>query len=202
MQNSDGLVADSPALQFLCAGEAYFNKVCSIIQTAERSVYLQVYIFEEDRTGLLVAGALISAAKKGVKVYVLADAYGSAGLSKGFRQRLTAAGIQFRFFQPLFKTKHFYIGRRLHHKLLVADARVCVVGGINIGDRYNDSLSDGPWLDFAICARGRIAVRACMLAVQAWQGFPSRMRRHDCYLHNNGFAGNGGDVRAWLVRND
>lgn len=189
-------------MQFLCAGEEYFSKVCRIIQTAERSVYLQVYIFEEDRTGLLVANALISASNKGVKVFVLADAYGSVGLSKDFRLRLLAAGIQFRFFQPLFKTKHFYIGRRLHHKLLVADARVCVVGGINIGDRYNDSLSHSPWLDFAICAEGRIAMRACMLAVQAWQGFPSRMIRRDCYLLNNGPHYNARDVRAWLVRND
>lgn len=202
MQNRNGLVAGSPALQFLCAGEAYFGKLCRIIQTAEHSVYLQVYIFEEDATGLLVADALISAANNGVKVFVLADAYGSAGLSKDFRLRLTVAGIQFRFFQPLFKTKHFYIGRRLHHKLLVVDARVCLVGGINIGDRYSGNLNDGPWLDFAVYAEGPIAMRTCMLAVQAWQGFPSRMSQHDCCLLNNGVHHNTRDVRAWLVRND
>lgn len=201
MRNSN-VQSAIPSLKILCAGKEYFETLCSVITNAEYSVYLQVYIFEEDQTGALVADALMNAANKGVKVFVLVDAYGSAGLSRGFRLRMMAAGVQFRFFQPLFKTKHFYIGRRLHHKLLVADARVCLVGGINIGDRYNGSPAAGPWLDFAVYAEGNIALQACMLARQTWEGFPSRSRQHDCYAGNNGFYHKTSDMRVWLVRND
>jgi cardiolipin synthase len=41
-----------------------------------------------------------------------------------------------------------YIGRRLHHKIVVADAPL--IGGINIANKYHGKPGKEPWLDYAI----------------------------------------------------
>jgi cardiolipin synthase len=162
------------------AGKDYFNLLIDTINRAADTIHLQVYIYDEDETGKLVAGALIAAAKRNVKVYVMPDAYASHNLSKHFIRQFKEAGIQFRFFQPFFKSKHFYIGRRLHHKLLVADGKYCIVGGINIGDRYNHTAEHTAWLDFALYAEGPVAQQVCILACKTWQGFPAKIKPAPC----------------------
>lgn len=153
------------------AGKAYFNLLLQMISGARESIHLQTYIFEDDETGRMVAAALVAAVKKGVQVYMITDAYASGKLPKQFVAHLEQGGVNFRFFEPIFKSKHFYVGRRLHHKLVVVDAKYCMVGGINIGDRYNDTKAGSAWLDFALYAEGDIAWQVYLLARKTWQGF-------------------------------
>jgi cardiolipin synthase len=49
-----------------------------------------------------------------------------------------------------FSANSFYIGRRLHHKIVVADAHVLLIGGINIANKYHGKPGKEPWLDYAI----------------------------------------------------
>ncbi len=158
-------------IKLVRAGSEYFTLLISIINNAKHTLHLQVYIFDYDDTGKQVADALLAAVKRNVQVFLLADAYASHALPGHFVKQLTDGGINFRFFQPFFKSKYFYIGRRMHHKLIVADAAHCMIGGINIGDRYNDMPEQKAWLDFALYAEGDIAREVCLLAVQMWSGF-------------------------------
>ena len=103
------------------AGKDYFDTLKQMIDSATQSLHLQVYIFVADETGNMIAEALIEAAKRGVKVFVLADGYASKDLPAAFRQNLKKAGIKFRYFEPLLKSEHFYLGRRHHHKVVFAD---------------------------------------------------------------------------------
>ena len=162
------------------AGTAYFSLLHKMIEGAKEIIHLQLYILEEDETGQKVVEALLAATKKGVKVYLMADAYASHSLSKQFVKKIEDGGINFRFFQPFFKSRYFYIGRRMHHKLFVADAKYCLVGGINIGDRYNDMPEQKAWLDFALYAEGEIAREICQLAVKMWKGFAGTTRIPAC----------------------
>jgi cardiolipin synthase len=43
---------------------------------------------------------------------------------------LRRSGVHFRYFSRSFR-QTLYIGRRLHHKIVVADAHVLLIGGIN-----------------------------------------------------------------------
>lgn len=138
-------------------GKTYFESLEKIIDEAEETVHLQTYIFDEDSTGIAIANALIRAAKRAVKVYVLLDGYGSQGLSDDFIKGLTDAGIIFKKFQPLFKSKRFFFGRRLHHKVVVVDSWRCMVAGLNISDRYNDTPEANAWLDWAVYVEGDVA---------------------------------------------
>lgn len=78
------------------------------------------------------------------------DGFGSFSFSEEIIIDLKKLGINFRFFSPLFSLNSFYIGRRLHHKLVVADAKVILIGGINIGDKYKGCPLKQPWLDYSV----------------------------------------------------
>ncbi len=158
-------------------GREYFSEMKKMIREASRSIHLQTYIFEEDITGESIAVELIGASLRGVEVYLLLDGYASRSLTDRFIQRLVSAGIHFRFFEPVWKSKSFYFGRRLHHKILVTDAHTALVGGLNISDRYNDLPDDPAWLDWAIHVKGDAAVILFRICVSIWVKFPGEVKK-------------------------
>lgn len=144
-------------LRLIKGGKEFFDLLIGLIERAKESIYLQSYIFSDDETGIEVADALKAAARRNVTVSLLVDGYASKDLSKSFVTALKNAGIKFKFFDPLLKSKYFYLGRRLHHKVVTVDARFSLVGGINISNRYNDLPGQPAWLDWAIYAEGEIS---------------------------------------------
>lgn len=142
--------------ELVLSGGDYFDRLSTLILSAQKEIHLQTYIIEEDATGLEIRDQLIAAAARGVKVYVLADAFGSAGLSDDFTGSMEKAGIHFRLFSPLFSSEGMYLGRRLHHKILVVDQRIALLGGINLADKYRGNEKEPPWLDLAVLIRGPI----------------------------------------------
>jgi cardiolipin synthase A/B len=171
-------------------GKEYFELLLELIRNAQHSIHLQTYIFDEDETGLAVAEELMLAARRGVAVYVLVDGYASRGLSREFVAAIRDAGVFFRFFEPLFRSSNFYFGRRLHHKIFVADALHSLIGGINISNRYNDMPSAPAWLDFGFYAYGRVAHEFCVLCNNTWKGFKTSVKIPACpaFEQNDGIA--------------
>lgn len=155
-------------VRLLSGGKEFFDLVLRLINDAQELIHVQVYIFEPDETGHLVADALISAAKRGVSVYLLVDSYGSDNLDKAFIEQLKDNGVHFRFFEPLLRSKKFYFGRRMHQKVIVVDAQYALVTGANIGDKYNDQAEHKAWLDFALCLEGQIVADLCRICWITW----------------------------------
>ncbi len=156
-------------------GSPYFTALCDLIDEATISLHLQTYIYDSDETGNLIGDRLCIAAERGVKVYVLLDGYASQNLSEAFKQKLQNSGVKLRLFQPILKAKSFYFGRRLHHKVVVADGSRALVGGINISNRYNDLPGQPAWLDWAVEVFGESAEQLDRLCVGFWNRavFPS-----------------------------
>jgi cardiolipin synthase len=163
------------SVKLIRGGKAYFELLLDLINRAQTSIHLQSYIYENDETGRLIANALKAASERKVDVYLLADGYASRDIPQSFIDDLTASGIHFRFFEPLLKSKHFYFGRRMHHKIAVADARFSLVGGVNISNRYNDMPGQPAWLDFIVFSEGDISYDLCVLCWKTWNGFPVRI---------------------------
>ncbi len=141
-------------MQLIKGGQDFFQILKSKIAEAEKTIYFQFYIFDEDETGRSVANELIAAAKRKVSVYLLLDKYGSNNLSSDFIQELIDAGIHFRWFTAFLKNKKFYVGRRLHHKVIVIDSTKSFVCGLNISNRYNEVDGKAAWLDWAAYSEG------------------------------------------------
>lgn len=159
----------SNKVRLVHGGRPYFNLLLELIAAARSTIHIQVYILDDDETGKTITAALREAAARKVQVFLLADGFGSRTLHKPFVKTLRQAGVHFAFFEPLFKSSHFYIGRRLHTKIVVTDARYGMVGGINITNRYNDMPGHTSWLDFALYVEGEAAAELCRVCNEAWK---------------------------------
>ncbi|RXK62641.1 phospholipase [Lacibacter luteus] len=155
-------------VQLIRGGADYFETLLELVNNAQYSVHLQTYIFDADETGTMVANALMDAARRGVQVYLLLDGYASQHLPEPFILQLKQSGIFFRWFEPVFRSRRFYVGRRLHHKLLVVDAVHSMVAGVNISNRYNDMPGQKAWLDWAVHAKGEVSAELFNLCVEVW----------------------------------
>nr|WP_294907261.1 phospholipase D-like domain-containing protein [uncultured Lacibacter sp.] len=155
-------------VELVRGGRDYFERLLAMINNAKHSVHLQTYIFEADETGTSVANALCNAAKRGVQVYLLLDGYASQNLPEDFILDLKKAGVSFRWFEPVFRSRYFYFGRRMHHKLLVTDVNYSLVGGVNISNRYNDMPGTTAWLDWALYSKGEVSAELYNLCVEIW----------------------------------
>lgn len=114
------------------------------IGTATQSVRLETYIYSDGRLGRLFADALLAAAKRGVNVSVLVDAFGSWALPENFFDALVAAGARVRRFNRLTLWR---FAVRDHRKLLVCDDSFAFLGGFNISDEYDGDGIECGWCD-------------------------------------------------------
>ena len=149
-------------------GQPYFTLLKELIGKATTSIYLQFYIFLEDETGIEVMGALEAASQRGVSVFLHIDGYASQGLHKRCVNDMREAGINVKRFEPLLRSKHFYFGRRLHHKVVVVDGLYSLVGGINICNRYNDMPGKPAWLDMALYCEGEASLILQNMCREIW----------------------------------
>ncbi len=172
-------------VSLLRGGKEYFDLLKRMIRRAQKTIHLQTYIYNDDETGQDIAGELIKAAKRNVNVFLLVDGFASQSMPQSFIDYLREGGVHFRFFEPILKSKYFYFGRRLHHKMMVVDGQCAVVGGINISNRYNDWKGQPAWLDFALYVEGKVAKELCVLGYKTWKGFPKKMGLTPCELEKD-----------------
>ena len=170
-------------ITLLNSGNEYFPVLLSAIESAQVEIYLESYIFANDAIGHAVAGALSRAAARGVQVNVTVDGFGARNFRADFLPRLTVAGVRAMFYRPEIGPFHLrrHRLRRLHRKLVVIDARVAFVGGINIVDDDNAPVEMRPRYDYAVRIEGPTlrqvhhAVRR-MWEIVSWVNFKRRFR--------------------------
>ncbi len=190
-------------VRIIRGGLPYFSLLEKLILEAKDTIHIQYYIFDDDQTGSRIISLLKDAAHRCVKIYIMADGFASQRISPLNLLSLKQAGVQFRFFEPFLKSKYFYFGRRLHHKMIVIDSRLAVIGGLNISDRYNDLPNKPAWLDFALYVDGPLAQELCILCWKTWNGFPKNMGITPCEkIQLPWVIDNVTPIRARLLRND
>jgi phosphatidylserine/phosphatidylglycerophosphate/cardiolipin synthase-like enzyme len=104
-------------------GPPAFASMCAAIAAAEREVLLEAYILKDDATGRVFVDALAAAARRGVVVRVLADAFGSSDTRPRFWRQMEERHIEVRLYHPLLPYL-WYQPYRDHRKILVTDRRV------------------------------------------------------------------------------
>ena len=155
-------------VKLIRSGKMYFDLLLQLINSSQKNIHLQYYIFLEDETGTAVMEALKAASKRGVSVYLQLDAYASNALPKRCVNEMRMAGVYVKWFEPLLRSKHFYFGRRLHHKVVVIDGLNSLVGGNNVCNRYNDMPGQPAWLDMALYCTGEASLVVQTICRQMW----------------------------------
>ena len=142
---SDAAGQSGSSFRWLRSGEAALSAMLAALGEARQSVRLETYMFKGGGLGDRFLQALVAAARRGVAVQVLADAFGSLGQSDHYWQPLRAAGGAFRWFNP-----PAWRGCRDHRKVLVVDERVAFICGCNIAPEYfGDGVARG-WRDLGV----------------------------------------------------
>lgn len=169
----------------LQSGEPYFAAVEKIIDEAKIFIHFQTYIIDEDETGIRIINALIRAANRGVRTYMLLDAFGTKYLSHELIDSIEGSGILFRFFSPTFITKGFQLSLRLHSKVVMADGEVAIIGGMNFANRYHGTKVKKEWLDFAVMIKGPECAHTLDILRKLWNKtfIPLSERSHERINH-------------------
>ncbi len=135
--------------RFYTTSNKAWSAMLSAISLAQRSIFLEMYIFEEDTKGFDFISELERKAKEGVKVVLILDSLGSYDLKAASIDRLRIAGVEVLFFS------HFW--KRTHRKLLIVDEYMVFIGGVNISRHF------APWRDLQVRLSGtRFARNALM----------------------------------------
>jgi cardiolipin synthase len=191
-------------LQLLMNGTAYFPALEAAFDAAQSEIYLETYIFADDDTGRRIAAALVRAAGRGVIVHVLVDGFGSKGTFEQTRRLLSAANIEVLIFGP--KTSPLTLRRnrlrRLHRKLVVVDARVAFVGGINVIDDMHTPRHTPPRYDYAVRIEGPLVADVLQQAARLWHRVAWASLRRSLQRHQTVSTEVKGHQRAALVVRD
>jgi len=158
-------------IKLLRNGAEYFPALERAIDSANREVWLESYLFADDASGRRIAEAMARAAKRGVKVRVMVDGWGAKFyLTPALERFMRDAGIEVLKYRPEVAAWQFrsHRLRRLHRKLVHVDRRIAFVGGINVIDDMNTPGQKPPRLDFAVSVEGPLLPLIAQTMQRVW----------------------------------
>jgi putative cardiolipin synthase len=135
-------------LLLLAENDAALRWRLAIIDSAQRSIDLQTYVWKGDAVGKLLILRLLAAADRGVRVRILVDDFLIRGGGEVSALLSSHPFIEVRIFSPwtargAFGLRNAFewlwraeLNRRMHNKLVVVDSLAAIAGGRNVGDEY------------------------------------------------------------------
>ncbi|HEY0661633.1 MAG TPA: phospholipase D family protein [Lysobacter sp.] len=138
---------------------------------AGRSLDLQYYIWHDDITGRLLGYEAWQAAARGVRVRMLLDDMNAEGLDPGLLALDAHPNIEIRLYNPFrnrggvarvleLVQRVVSVNHRMHNKAWIADGRMAVVGGRNIGEEYFEAGKDTNFRDLDLVLFGPAVAQA------------------------------------------
>ncbi|WP_375423741.1 phosphatidylserine/phosphatidylglycerophosphate/cardiolipin synthase family protein [uncultured Friedmanniella sp.] len=128
------VTAGSSEVTVYTYGEDLYRDMLGAIRQARTKIFFETFIWKSDPVGQEFKDALIAAAERGVKVYVIFDEFANLVVPRRFYR-----------FPPSISVRRHPIARlwpglrnsgRDHRKLMVVDESVAFLGGYNIGSLY------------------------------------------------------------------
>lgn len=170
---------DETGVLLLSDGLDAFAARAIATRKAGRSLDLQYYIWHDDLTGHLLAREVHAAAERGVRVRMLLDDLNAEGLDPELLTLDAHPNIELRLYNP-FRNRDgvkrtlemvqrvFSINHRMHNKAWIADGRVAVIGGRNIGEQYFSADAEVNFRDLDLLLFGPAAGQASTIFDQYW----------------------------------
>lgn len=147
-------------VELLDGDAAIYARMIADIQAASSTLYAEFYIVDAKGRPEDVLEAMEAAARRGVDVKLLVDAYGSRRfLNSNWADRLRVAGadVESSLSVNLFKMISKRTDLRNHRKILVIDQTVGYVGSCNLTDPHLFKPDDGVWVDMMARVEGPAA---------------------------------------------
>lgn len=163
---------DDTYVEILNNGEEFFPKLIEELKKAKDYILMEFYIVKNDKIGVKVLDVLKQKALENVEVYLVYDHYGSnKHLDRRYMNSLKKSGIKIRVFDPQsISFLNANVNFRNHRKVTVIDGLVSFVGGMNLGDEYNNDESSkfNFWRDTQVMIKGNGVTSAQNIFVKDW----------------------------------
>lgn len=130
--------------KFFASSYSTWQAMFEAIKSAQESIYLEMYIFNDDMQRFDFLNLLKEKASAGIRVRVVLDSFGSSELSKEGVAELRASGAEVYFFSRFL--------HHIHRKILVVDEEVAFIGGVNFHQVARR------WDDLAVKVRGKLVL--------------------------------------------
>ena len=140
-------------------GDEAFPAMLAAIEAAQSRISFESFIYEDGVVGDRFSSALADAARRGVTVRIVLDAFG-ATLSRESQRKLEEAGVSLVWFNTIRPWTIEEANYRTHRKVLVVDGEVAFTGGLGLADHWQGrAQSKEHWRDTQFKVTGP-AVRA------------------------------------------
>lgn len=152
----------------LAGGPAWFQALHAACRRARREILIETYIWAGDGIGSSMLRVVTAAARRGVRVRLLLDGFGSITMRGGALRPLLAAGGRVVFHNPVrFSWRMGALVHRNHRKLAVFDGRTAFIGGFAIRDDWASAPPAGRW-DVGAVAAGPVVEQFRRVFARDW----------------------------------
>ena len=160
------------SLRILRDGSENYPEWMKAIESARKSINLEMYIIHNDNTGRRFRDLMAEKARQGVKVRVLYDWVGSHGpLAYRMWKSARDAGVEVRAASPPSLDSLLGWASRDHRKLLTIDRSLAFISGLCMGDAWAGDPARGiaPWRDTGVEIQGPAVADAEVSFAEAWK---------------------------------
>ncbi|MBL7077764.1 MAG: phospholipase D family protein [Kiritimatiellae bacterium] len=186
---------DASESNYVCVINSGINALIlrlHLIRNAQKSIDVQTFIFSDDEVGRLLVYEFIQAAKRGVKVRIIADHMASARNVEAAAFLATVhPNLEFKHYRPVAgrmdpsPLQEMFDGiipnrtnQRMHNKLFVVDDLMAITGGRNIENAYFDFSTGMNFKDRDVLILGPVAADMKVSFNEFWKFHRSTRSRN------------------------
>ena len=167
----------------LINGKEFFPSMLQAIQSAQKSICMETYIYWSGEVGSRFAKALAERARAGVKVHLLLDFIGSSKIDEAYLNEMEQAGVEIVQYNSLPWFSLSRVNNRTHRKILVVDGKIGFTGGAGIADIWlGDADSKEHWRDTHYRFEGPVVSQMVAAFMDNWLSSKGELLHGDAYF--------------------
>ncbi|MBT8126070.1 MAG: phosphatidylserine/phosphatidylglycerophosphate/cardiolipin synthase family protein [Gammaproteobacteria bacterium] len=177
---------DDNRFEVLVDGSNFLPQMLAAIDTARHIVLLEMYLIESGCVVDRFVTALLAAAVRGVRIYLLLDDFGAIGLKQHDRDRLVHDNIRIVYYNRLHSHSTLMNMYRIfllhqerslhrnHRKLLLVDGQTAFVGGAGLVDVFDPpEHPEKQWRETMVEIQGPVVADWQELFSASWNRYAS-----------------------------
>jgi cardiolipin synthase len=186
-------------VQVLLNGDGTYPQLWKDLESAQRTITVQMYYSQPGAVADTMAKYLIEKARQKVRVLLLLDAFGSQPLKRDWLQRVKAAGVEVVWLRPLRWYSLQKAAQRSHVRVVVVDGRIGYTGGFGLADYWlGDGHHEDQWRETNVRFEGPTVAALQATFAAGWAEATGELLTGDLFFPKTSFA-EVGNVKAGLM---
>jgi cardiolipin synthase len=192
-------ISEGSEVELFVNGDKIFPAILETIRSAEKTLTFETYVYWRGDVTEEISNAICERARAGVEVKVLLDALGSVQMDSGQITAMREAGAVVHRFRQIRPYTMRRLANRSHRRVLVADGKVGMTGGVGIAEEWTGNAEDeNHWRDTHVRLTGPVVRHLQGCFTEHWLEATGEVLSGDAYLPHLEPSDDGGQMQ--LVR--